>query len=384
VTAPLASSTRWVVVGAGFAGASTAASLARAGLGPGLVLEREPTWGAHASGKNAALAKVSEADPIVRGLALRTLDYFRMLDGGTGALLAPTGGLTVARGDAAHEFDAVRDALAAAGRAAELVDAARARARAPLLAGVRFDVGLWCPEEGVVDVHALLTHYLRVAREGGFQVHTDCEVEALVVSGGRVTGVRTPRGEVRAEVVIDATGAWAGRLGRERAPLPLQPVRRHLFVSAAIDADLSTLPFTWVEDAGFYFRREGDGLLLSPCDQTPSPPCTPSVDPAAAELLAEKLTAGAPGLADLAIRRAWACLRTFTPDHRPAIGFDAEVPGLFHVSGLGGFGMMTSAAVGELAAGLLAGSAPDWIDAGAVDPGRLLKAELKAEGRRMK
>ena len=256
------------------------------------------------------------------------------------------------------------------------MDAARARARAPLLAGVTFDVGLWCPDEGVVDIHALLADYLRVAREGGFQIHTDCEVEALVASGGRVAGVQTPRGEIGAEVVVDATGAWAGRLGRDRAPLPLQPVRRHLFVSAALDADLSTLPFTWVEDAGFYFRREGDGLLLSPCDQTPSPPCSPSVDPAAAELLAEKLSAGAPGLADLAIRRGWACLRTFTPDHRPAIGFDPQVPGLFHVSGLGGFGMMTSAAVGELAAGLLAGQAPDWIDAGTVAPGRLLKDEV--------
>ena len=372
---PLPPSTRWIVVGGGFAGASTAASLARAGLGPGLVLEREPTWGAHASGKNAALAKVSEADPIVRGLALRTLDYFGALDAGTGELLAPTGGLTVARDDAAHEFDAVRDGLVAAGRAAQMVDAAWARRRTPLLEGVTFDLGIWCPEEGVVDIHALLTHYLRVAREGGFQVHTACEVEALVVSGGRVTGVQTPRGEIGAEVVVDATGAWAGRLGRDRAPLPLQPVRRHLFVSAPIDADLSTLPFTWVEDGGFYFRREGDGLLLSPCDQTPSPPCSPSVDPAAAELLAEKLSAGAPGLADLAIRRGWACLRTFTPDHRPAIGFDPQVPGLFHVSGLGGFGMMTSAAVGELAAGLLGGQAPDWIDAGAVDPARLRIAD---------
>jgi len=367
----LPSSTRWIVVGAGFAGASTAAWLARAGLGPGLVLEREPTWGAHASGKNAALAKVSESDPIVRGLAVRSLDYFRSLDAGTGALLAPTGGLTVASGEAGHELDAVRGALVAAGRAAELVDAARARARAPLLEGVTFEVGIWCPEEGVVDIHALLTHYLRTAREGGFQVHTDCEVEALVTSGGRVTGVRTTRGEIAAEVVVDATGAWAGRLGRAGAPLPLQPVRRHLFVSAGVDADLSTLPFTWVEDAGFYFRREGDGLLLSPCDQTPSPPCSPSVDPAAAELLAEKLAAGAPGLADLAIRRSWACLRTFTPDHRPAIGFDAQLPGLFHVSGLGGFGMMTSAAVGELAAALLAGQSPDWLDVRAVAPGRL-------------
>lgn len=371
MNASLPASTRWAVVGAGFAGAATAWALARAGLGPGLILEREPTWGAHASGKNAALAKVSEADPIVRALAVRSLEYFRRIDGGTGQLIEPTGGLTVAHGEAAHEFTDLRDALRAAGQRAELVDAARARARTPLLAGVSFDVGIWVPEEGVVDIHALLGHYLRGARDGGFSVVTDCEVEALLLDGGRVAGARTTRGEVRAHRVIDASGAWAGRLGREAHPLPLQPVRRHLFVSAAVEADLRGLPFTWVEDAGFYFRREGDGLLLCPCDETPSPPCSPSTDPAAAELLAEKLAAHAPGLADLAIRRGWACLRTFAPDRRPLVGPDPDRPGLFHVSGLGGFGMMTSAAVGELAAALLADREVDWIEAAALAPGRL-------------
>jgi len=371
MNAPLPASTRWVIVGAGFAGTATAWALARAGLGPGLILEREPTWGAHASGKNAALAKVSEADPIIRALAVRSLESFRKIDGGTGHLLEPTGGLTVARGDAADEFASLRDALRAAGQRAELVDAARARARTPLLAGVAFDVGIWVPEEGVVDIHALLGHYLRGARDGGFSVVTDCEVEGLLLEGGRVAGARTALGDVRADLVVDATGAWAGRLGRETRPLPLQPVRRHLFVSAAVDADLRGLPFTWVEDAGFYFRREGDGLLLSPCDETPSRPCSPTTDPAAAELLAEKLAARAPGLADLAIRRAWACLRTFAPDRRPLIGADPDRPGLFHVSGLGGFGMMTSAAVGELAAALIADRAVDWIETAALAPGRL-------------
>jgi glycine/D-amino acid oxidase-like deaminating enzyme len=48
------------------------------------------------------------------------------------------------------------------------------------------------------------------------------------------------------------------------------------------------------------------------------------------------------------------------------------VPGLFHVSGLGGFGVMTSAAVGELAAALLVGKKVDWLDTTAVDPVRYL------------
>jgi D-arginine dehydrogenase len=96
----------------------------------------------------------------------------------------------------------------------------------------------------------------------------------------------------------------------------------------------------------------------------------PSTDPAAAEMLADKLAHHAPGLGNLSLRKAWACLRTFAPDRRPFVGADPDLPGLFHVSGLGGFGMMTSAAVGELAALSVTGRAPDWIDASLMKPGR--------------
>jgi glycine/D-amino acid oxidase-like deaminating enzyme len=55
------------------------------------------------------------------------------------------------------------------------------------------------------------------------------------------------------------------------------------------------------------------------------------------------------------------------------IGYDADIPGLFHVSGHGGFGMVCSAAVGELAASLLSGQSVDWIDSSAVTPARFTR-----------
>ena len=256
-----------------------------------------------------------------------------------------------------------------------MLDAAAARDRFPLLrhlADDTFDAALWCPTEGVVDVHALLTHYLRVARAGGFSLRTNCGVNDLLWEGGRVIGVDTSMGVIRADVVIDATGAWAGRLGRSERRLPLQPVRRHLFVSGPVEGASRDVPFVWIDGANFYWRGEGDGLLLSPCDETPVEPGLPSPDPAAAESLAHKLARHAPGFGDLPLRKNWACLRTFAPDRRPIIGPDPNVPGLFHVSGLGGFGVMTSAAVGELAAALLVGNRVDWLDTNAVDPVRYL------------
>jgi D-arginine dehydrogenase len=96
----------------------------------------------------------------------------------------------------------------------------------------------------------------------------------------------------------------------------------------------------------------------------------PALDPEAEDLLVDKLLMHAPGLADISLRRSWACLRTFAPDRLPVIGWDPEIDGLFHVSGLGGFGVTTSLAIGEVASTLICGGVVDWIEVGSFSPRR--------------
>ena len=60
------------------------------------------------------------------------------------------------------------------------------------------------------------------------------------------------------------------------------------------------------------------------------------------------------------VKRTWAGLRTFSPDRDPVNGFDPVVPGFYWLAGQGGFGIMTSPAMGRIAAGMiLHGSVPD-------------------------
>lgn len=351
----------YVIVGAGFAGAATAWALGRRGPCTGVILDRELTFGVHASGRNAAMSRLTDSDSLITALAWRSTSHIRALENEPGELLRPTGGLTLANHGDTEELEAAFAVLRAQSIPCELLGAPAARARFPFLQAWNFHLALWSPEEGIVDIHALLSRYLKLARQTGFTLVTNCAAEGLILEDGKVAGVRTSQGEIRTTTVIDASGAWAGHLGREANPLPLQPRRRHLFVSGPLDHALPTDPFVWLQAPAFYFRAEGDGLLLSPCDETVAPPGIPATDPAATELLAEKLATLAPTLADISIRRQWACLRTFTPNRRPIIGPDPDQPGLFHVAGLGGFGMTTSAAVGELAADLLHGTTPNWL-----------------------
>lgn len=87
-------------------------------------------------------------------------------------------------------------------------------------------------------------------------------------------------------------------------------------------------------------------------------------------LLADKLLEYASGLSDLRVRRGWACLRTFAPDRRPVIGWDPEIQGLFHVAGLGGFGVTTSVVIGDIASSLICGRVVDWVDVSSFSVGR--------------
>jgi glycine/D-amino acid oxidase-like deaminating enzyme len=76
------------------------------------------------------------------------------------------------------------------------------------------------------------------------------------------------------------------------------------------------------------------------------------------ELLAEKIQNHIPALSTVSINKGWAGFRTLSPDGRFVIGWDPQVKGFFWVAGLGGHGVTTSWAVGELAAELILGG-PD-------------------------
>ncbi len=197
----------------------------------------------------------------------------------------------------------------------------------------------------------------KAVRDGGGRIVLGADVERLVVSSGRVTAVVVRDGATfAADAVVLAAGAWAQGLGATAsAPLPLTPIRRHLvMLEPSLELDPNA-PTVWDVGLEAYFRPESGGILASPCDELPWRPEVPAADPAALELLAERLRTLAPRLSESKVRRSWACLRTFAPDRKLVVGADPRVEGLHWVAGLGGFGMSSGVAAGELAAEVVYG-----------------------------
>lgn len=355
-----------VVVGAGFAGLTTARELALAGLDV-IVLEAEAIPGFHSSGRNAAIARRLIEEPSVAALAERGLALLKALHSEV-PLFAETGGLLVGKTPLLERLEHVARSLPSLG--AQRIASEAAIGRVPALTGADIDGAIFVPGDGVVDIHALLSTLLHPIRARTF---FETAVTAITTHAGRIAAVHTARGTIATPRLVDAAGFRANHVAGLAGlpPLPLSPVRRHLFVTTPTELVARHAPWVWDGTTGWYFRREGAGLLMCACDQTPwrdDQPADPPVDPAAREALAAKFDRAVPGLRDVRPWRGWAGLRILTPDDRFVIGSDPRVAGFTWVAGLGGHGMTTACAVGELGAAAALGRDLDPRFGAAFDP----------------
>jgi D-arginine dehydrogenase len=329
------------VVGGGIAGISVAAELSR---DPGLrvaVLEREAQLGYHASGRSAAAFLESYGSPAIRALtqaSRATLDQAGLLAARPMVWLAPEPSTPALRALLEAE-PALREAGQSEVR--QLCPAVRPGWSA--LAAI---------EDAAqdLDVAGLLEHFRRLAVTQGVTIHPGLSLE----DGFRVDGdwvLRTGAGQVRAQTVVNAAGAWADDLAQRcgLAPLGLTPYRRTIAVVSAATAQRSW-PLVADIDETFYFRPEGDALLVSPADESPSEPVDARAQTQDVALALERVNE-ATTLALRHVRTTWAGLRTFAPDRNPVVGYLDE--GFFWLAGQGGYGMQTAPAMAVLAASLI-------------------------------
>jgi D-arginine dehydrogenase len=217
----------------------------------------------------------------------------------------------------------------------------------------------------VIDVPGFTSGLATQAQALGAEIQTAVAVRSIAVAGGRITGVTLADGTLLAAgSVVVAAGAWNASLGHASgAALPLVPMRRHL-VELTTEANVSRAePAIWRLEDEVYYRKQGAGVLASPCDETSAridvASASPSAaDPAAKSLLHAKLARLAPSLAGGAVVRAWSCLRTFASDRELVVGADPRVQGLYWFGGLGGRGMSVAPAAAEWLAMCIRGEAP--------------------------
>ncbi len=238
--------------------------------------------------------------------------------------------------------------------------------------------GTFCPWEGYAGPYEALTGYAKGARKKGVKIYEGTEVQQIFLENGKVTGVGTSKGNIAAPIVINAAGPYAEDVGRLAGiEVPVKPYRRQIFFTAAFPWIPDPIPLVIDFHRGWYFRREGDGLLISgPKDDLPS--FNVNVDYDAMVEVAEKSMFRVPIMEKAQITRGWAGSYEISPDNHAILGAVPELNGFYTANGFSGHGFQHSPAAGKVMAEWILGEKPT-IDFSILSIDRLRRGEYIQE-----
>jgi glycine/D-amino acid oxidase-like deaminating enzyme len=190
--------------------------------------------------------------------------------------------------------------------------------------------------------------------------------------------VRTPRGEIRARIVVDAAGAWLRRVAAlGGSTVKLVPTRHQLMITVPLPGVRPEQPITRIIDANVYVRPDKGGLMLGGYEPDPvqydmaALPESFGIDDMPLDLsvlrrLAESVAAQFPIFRDIALQEHRGGLPTMTADGEHVVGPAPGLSGLYVIGGCCVGGLTTAPALGELLA--------EWITQGRASPDLALMA----------
>lgn len=327
------------IVGAGVIGLSIAWRLASAGCRVAVYDRGLAGRGAtHAAG--GMLAACVETEPGEEGLLPLTRasqalwpGFATELEDATGQSVDLRGEGTLVLAQTADDTAKLRfllDFQRGLGLPVEWLNGAEVRRREPYLQpGVAG--ALYCREDHQVDNRKVAAALLDAARRAGAEIHENAPVDRLIVTGGRVTGLRVGERTIQADRVVLAAGAWSGGIEGlpEAARPPVRPVKGQM-LCVRMDPRFPLLNHV-VWTPGTYLIPRLDGRLLVGAT-TEERGFDDRLTAGGQFALLEGAWRALPGIAELAIVESWAGFRPGSRDDAPILG-ETAVEGLILATG---------------------------------------------------
>src|SRR6266480_4955355 len=337
-----------VIIGGGAMGTSTAFHLTQLGVTDVVLCERA-TLGSGSTSKAAGGIRAQFADELNIRIALLSLVEFRNFEERLGVDIdfRQTGYLFLLDSD--EDVARFREAIALQGSLGVLSTELTLDEVLQLVPQLQTD-GLrgatFCPRDGHATPEAVVRGYAAAAADKGVRIRQGVDVTRILVLGNKILGVETTAGRIKTDTVVCTAGVWsrevAARVGLD---LPVVGEPRWMHYTPESGGLPDGLPLTVDFSSGFYFHREGPGLVFGGREPT-------------IEGVATHATRRLPLLTDLPIQSSWWGYYEMSPDRNGLVGEAVEPTRFLYATGFSGHGFQQAPAVGEHVAELVAGREP--------------------------
>lgn len=343
-----------VIIGAGCIGTSIAYELGRRGVKGVVVVEKEQFAGMGSTAKAAGGIRAQFSTPLNVRLSMMSVARFKVFaeEMDTDPVYFPVGYLFLLGDEESWAtFQKQAGMQRSLGLPVQTLTPQGAKAIVPELVTDDLLGATFCLEDGLGDPNEVTQSYVKQARRLGAVFRFDESVTGLVMEGNRVTGVRTASGTISTPMVVNAAGPHAREIGTWAGlDVPVQPVRRHCFVTEPLPMARENLPMIVDMTTGVYMHRESGGLLLGLANPEEPVGFNLTLNPEMLDRMWEPAARRVPVLetAEVSLKKGWAGLYETTPDHNSILGPPQAVQGLMLANGFSGHGFMHAPAVGQL------------------------------------
>jgi len=338
----LPSHAKVVVIGGGIVGCSILFHLAKFGWKDVVLLERDmltsgSSW--HAAGQIHTIS----SDPNISRLQGYTINLYKEIEETSGHSVGmhSTGGFYLASTPEWYDYlKRERSKARYMGLDQEFISPAEVAERHPLINPKHYLAALWDDLDGDLDPSGATYAFAKSAKIHGAQYFTHTPVVETVQHPDGSWDVVTPKGTIKADIIVNCGGLWAREVGHMSGlHLPVQPMEHHYLITETIPeiaARTERLPAGIDYEANIYFRQEGNGMLLGTYEPKSTPwmvPGTPmdfghELLPPDLDRIADRLEMSferIPALGTVGIKDMINGPFTFGPDGNPMIG---PVPGM--------------------------------------------------------
>ena len=373
VTHELPQRARVVVIGGGIVGCSTAYHLTELGWTDVVVLEQGrlssgTTW--HAAGLVGQLRSQQSMTRLIQ----YSTDLYARIEAETGQASGwkQCGSLSVARTpERMTQLKRTAAAAASYGVEAEVITPRKAQDLWPVMRTDDLVGAVWLPGDGKANPTDLTTALAKGARRRGARIVEKVRVTGITTAQERVTGVRTDRGEIEAEIVVNCAGQWAKEVGLlAGVHVPLHSAEHYYVVTEPIAGVHPDLPVLRDPDGFAYYKEEVGGLVVGGFEPDAKPWVAPDALPYPFEFqllpedwdqfapIMENAFQRVPALEHTGIRKFYNGPESFTPDNNFLLGEAPGRRGFFVGAGFNSMGIASAGGAGRALAEWIVNSEP--------------------------